>query len=116
MEQKPRCDERGAAASISENGQSVKYMPSAQSRPPIDIVSIRCCDAGALKATCQVKVGPVLISEVRVIQQTGGDPWVGMPQQQARNGAWRTVIEITDPASWIRLRDMVLAAYRGGGL
>jgi DNA-binding cell septation regulator SpoVG len=103
--------ERGAAAN-SETRQSVTYTPSAPSQYPIDIVSIRCCETGALKAVTTVRVGPVLIHEMRVIQQDGQTPWLGAPQQQLRNGSWKTIVEIADHATWVRLRDTVLDAYR----
>jgi DNA-binding cell septation regulator SpoVG len=83
---------------------------------PIDteILNLRRLDAGSLKAVARVRIGPVVIDNIRIID-TGKGAWCALPQVPSRTTAggkgWRSIIEITDRAIFTHLRDELLAAY-----
>ena len=83
----------------------------------IEVVELREIERGSLKAVAKVRLGPLLVHGVRIIQQPGNDPWIGLPQAPSRcraddsGSGWSRIVEIVDPAVAGRLRAAVMAAW-----
>jgi hypothetical protein len=69
---------------------------------------------GQLKANARIRIGPVVIDRVRILQADDGNLWASIPQIPARkNGTgWISIIEFVDHRVWIKVREAVIAAYR----
>jgi DNA-binding cell septation regulator SpoVG len=84
----------------------------------IEVLELRRIDRGSLKAAVKVRLGPVVIHGVRIVQQVGGAPWLALPQTPARRkrdgsgSGWARVVEIVDPATSDQLQATVLAALQ----
>ena len=83
----------------------------------IEVLELRRIDRGSLKAAVKVRLGPVVIDGVRIVQQEGGAPWLALPQAPARRkrdgsgSGWSRIVEVIDPAVSDRLRAEVLRAW-----
>jgi hypothetical protein len=80
-----------------------------------EVLSIRPVGGtGQLKAVARIKVGPIVIDQVKVLQTDAGDLWASIPQVPARkNGTgWITIIEFVDHRVWVEVREAVISAYR----
>jgi hypothetical protein len=83
----------------------------------IEVLSLRRIDRGSLKAVATVRLGPLIVASIRVLQQPGGDPWVALPQVPSRRRAdgagsgWAQIVTITSAAVLAALREAVLAAW-----
>jgi DNA-binding cell septation regulator SpoVG len=69
--------------------------------------------AGNLKAFVKVKLGCVVISSCRIIQQPARRAWVSLPQQKSGD-KWYPTIEISNRAVLDQVREAVLAAWEAG--
>jgi hypothetical protein len=102
-----RLDDRAAA-------QGGPGRPSA-----IEVLEVRRVNGrGSLKAFAKVRLGCITIDSCRIIQQPGGDPWLALPQLPVRrrpggrSADWAPMVEITNPAVLVQLREAVLAVWR----
>jgi DNA-binding cell septation regulator SpoVG len=80
--------------------------------PPIEIVAMQVGDGNKLKAVATVKIGDVMIDDVKVVEHDSRGLWLTVPKLPRRDGGWKTIISITNPTTWQRLRAAVFAAYR----
>ena len=84
----------------------------------IEVVELREIERGILKAVAKVRLGPLLVHGVRIIQQPGNEPWIGLPQAPSRcradgsGSGWSRIVEVVDAAVLDQLRAAVLAAWR----
>lgn len=79
-------------------------MSDQQQKPPrIEVVSLRpITGAGNLRAFASIKVGPIVINDVRLIQQPGQKAWSSPPQSewQDNSGQTRYKKQVEWPPSW----------------
>jgi DNA-binding cell septation regulator SpoVG len=66
---------------------------------------------GNLRAIADVRVGPLLIRGVRVIQQPGNRPYMALPQTLIHGNTFVTVLSVDDEGLKDAIRGVVLAAY-----
>jgi hypothetical protein len=82
------------------------------------VLELRPVDRGtSLKAFADVRIGPIVIRGLKVVQQPGKEPWIGLPQVPGRakadgSGAgWYPIIEIRRPLL-DRVSEAVIEAWR----
>jgi hypothetical protein len=93
--------------------------PKAQAEnTPLELLSLRVIhSAGALRAIARVRIGPVAIDHIKLLQADNGDYWLGALQVPSRRNAdgsgagWRTVIDVLDRGLWADLREMIIGVY-----
>jgi hypothetical protein len=120
--QTPR-SERGAADVLSvETGKSSYRTSERPNQDLIEVLELRPTPfGGALKAIARVRVGEVIVDNIKILHQPDALPFVGMPQVPTRRNAdgsgsgWQTVVTIRSQSAWHQLRDRVLAAWRAQG-
>lgn len=85
-----------------------------QSRPSrkVEVLDIRPANHGAVKAYARVKVGALVISGCKVIQQAGQRAWVKLPDRQADDGRWFPIVTCSSPTLENAISEAVLDAYR----
>jgi len=76
------------------------------------VLDIRPANHGAVKAYARVKVGALVISGCKVIQQTGQRAWVKLPDRQADDGRWFPVVTCSSPTLENAISQAVLAAWK----
>ena len=68
-------------------------------------------NGGNLRAMATVRIGPLTVHGVRVIQQPGQKAWISLPQRQDESGRYFPVITTDDDHLKNTIRDKVLAMY-----
>lgn len=81
----------------------------------VEILDFRSLATRHVRAICRVRVGPILIDGVKIIQPTLGQPFVAMPQRND-NGEWRAIVTVLSPSLEAEIAKTVMAAWREVGL
>jgi DNA-binding cell septation regulator SpoVG len=82
-------------------------------RPEVSVVRLRLvAHSGNLRAFADVRVGPLVLRSLRVIQQPGQRAYVSMPQVSDEEGHYFPLITCDDEALKTRLRETVLLAWQ----
>ena len=82
-------------------------------RPEVSVVRLRpVAHSGNLRAFADVRVGPLVLRSLRVIQQPGQRAYVSMPQVSDEEGHYFPLITCDDEALKTRLRETVLLAWQ----
>ena len=71
---------------------------------------------GNLRAFADVKIGPLVVTGCRVVQQPGQAAWVSMPQAQADDGRFFPCLRTDDDALRQNVKDRVLRAAASAGV
>lgn len=71
---------------------------------------------GNLRAFADVKIGPLVVTGCRVIQQPGQRPWVSMPQAVADDGRFFPCLRTDDDDLRAAVRERVLRAAETAGV
>jgi len=93
--------------------QNVSRLPT--SAPKIEVLDlIHLSDRDAVRATCKVRIGAIIISDVKVIFPVlASRIFIGWPSRKDGEG-WRSLIHFLSPALEQAVTDAVIAAWRGG--
>jgi DNA-binding cell septation regulator SpoVG len=78
----------------------------------VEVIDLRLASAGSVRAYARIRVGPLAISGVKVIQQQGQRAWVKLPDQQSKDGKWFPVVTCSSPTLEAAISSAVLNAYR----
>jgi DNA-binding cell septation regulator SpoVG len=78
----------------------------------VEVIDLRLASAGSVRAYARIRVGPLAISGVKVIQQQGQRAWVKLPDQQSKDGKWFPVVTCSSPTLEEAISSAVLQAYR----
>lgn len=88
-----------------------------QSSSKIEVLDIRTATHGNVKAYARIKVGALVISGVKVIQQPGQRAWVRLPDQQhQQTGKWYPIVSCLSPTLEAAISDAVLDAWRNAAV
>jgi hypothetical protein len=89
-------------------------MTSSSSMIEVNVLEVRPVERGQLRAVARVRLAGCIAFECRILQQEGGDAWLGLPQAPIRKGGngWTAAVAVTDPEVLAELREAVLAAWR----
>jgi DNA-binding cell septation regulator SpoVG len=82
-------------------------------RKSIEIVALKPLDRGNLKAFASVRLGGVVVHDLRVVQQPGQRPWVSLPQREYEKDGQKKftpIVELTEPLKR-EVSRLVLAAW-----
>lgn len=88
-----------------------------QSGNRVEVIDLRLVQHGSIRAYARVKLGPLTIAGVKVIQQPGQRAWVRLPDQQGKDGRWYPIVTCGSPTLEEAITAAVLEAYaaqRGG--
>jgi hypothetical protein len=81
----------------------------------VQVLSIRPVrgTTGQLKAIARVRVGPLAINQVRVLETDNGDLWAAIAQLPVRkNGTgWTSLVDFLDYRAWEAVRKAATAAW-----
>jgi DNA-binding cell septation regulator SpoVG len=95
--------------------QEYQNVPTEKLTEHIEVLAMQhFAGRSAIKASCRVRVGRIVINGVKVILPAlASHPFVGMPSR--KNGDdWEPLINILSPTLQEAVSDAVLTAYRGG--
>ena len=71
-------------------------------------------DRDAVRARCKVRIGPIIISEVKIILPVlASRVFVGWPSRKDGD-TWRSLVQILSPTLEQSIHDAVVDAWRGG--
>ena len=78
----------------------------------LDLVHIS--DRDAVRAKCKVRIGPIIISDVRIVLPVlASRVFVGWPSRKDGD-TWRSLVTILSPTLEQSIHDAVVDAWRGG--
>lgn len=85
---------------------------------PFDLIEVldlvHLSDRDVVRARCKVKIGPILISDVKIIFPVlASRVFVGWPSRKDGDH-WRSLVQILSPSLEQSLHDAVIDAWRGG--
>jgi DNA-binding cell septation regulator SpoVG len=82
---------------------------------PVSVERIRIMTPGNLKALVDVRLGPLLVRNCRIIQQPEQRPYLSLPQERREDGRYFPIVTTQDRELKDRIQSAVLAAFNGVG-
>jgi len=81
----------------------------------IDLKVVRLCrfdnEDSKLKAFVDIAIGEFIIKGLRILKGKNG-LFLGMPQEQGKDGKWYSLVYTDSPEAKAKLTEVVLAAYQ----
>jgi hypothetical protein len=113
----------GAADVLTVETSESSYRTSERSdQDLIEVLELKATPfGGALKAVAKVRIGEVIVDDVKFIEQPGAPAFCGLPQAPTRwkagggGAGWRQIAAVRSQSVWRELRDRVLEAWRAQG-
>jgi DNA-binding cell septation regulator SpoVG len=78
----------------------------------IEVIHFAACNERFVRARCRVRVGELIISDVRIVSPTLGQPFVQMPSRKIEE-EWMPLINILSPSLRSAIDEAVMTAWRG---
>lgn len=78
----------------------------------IEVLELSVSHAGNVKAFCRVRVGALVLSGFKVVQQPGQRAWVSIPQLRDDKGQYYPMLQVLSPTLKEEINEAVLNAWR----
>lgn len=95
---------------------SISSLPGENNSPEkpkiIEVLELRLSHTGNVKAFCRVRIGALVLSGFKVVQQPGQRAWVSIPQLRDDKGHYYPMLQVLSPALKEQITEAVLTAWQ----